>query len=175
MSVGVYGQPIWSPQSLYKTIESHDVTINRRRPTVPLPVYDYRRGVGDAKCMYEVMGGMGADENGPSMSMRDVCLPILANDPNTRMGDYLNCMGDFMQRGMDACGYSYQKDLRPSNCDQQRHPGFVNDVVNAPRYYYPSVDAYNAAWKHYSDLEGDGCGCWSKYQMAPGYMPGYGK
>jgi hypothetical protein len=90
------------------------------------------------------------------------------------MGDYLNCMGDYLQRGSDACGYSYQKNLRPSNYDAARHPGFVHDMVNAPRYYYPSVEAYNAAYKHYSDLESEGYGNWSKSQMSPSYTWGYG-
>lgn len=167
-------QNIWNPKDLYKPLAHSSSTINRRRPTVPLRALDYRSGVGDPKCMYEVTGGGGVYDTGPSMSMRDVCSPILLNDPSTRMGDYLNCMADYMQRGTNACGYSYQKNLRPENYDDAPHPNFVREVVNAPQYFYPSVEAYNAAYKHYSDLEKDGYGNWTKTQMSPTYTYHYG-
>jgi hypothetical protein len=167
-------QTIRSPKDLYKPLSNRFSTVNRLRPTVPLRALDYRSGVGDPKCFYEVTGGDGVYDTGPSLSMRDVCAPILLNNPATRMGDYLNCMGDFLQRGSDACGYSYQKNLRPSNYDNARHPKFVDEVVNAPRYYYPSVEAYTAAYKHYSDLEEEGYGKWTKTQMSPSYTYHYG-
>lgn len=167
-------QTIWSPKDLYKPLAEKGVSINRRRPTVPLYVYDYRSGMGDPKCLYEVTGGNGVSENGPSMSMQDVCAPILQADPSSRYGDYLNCMGDYMQRGVDACGFSYQKNLRPENYDAARHPNFVHDMVYAPRYYYPSVDAFNAAVKRYDELERSGYGAWSRDQMSPSYNCGYG-
>ena len=63
-------QTIWSPKKLYKPLAYEGSTINRRRPTVPLRALDYRRGLGDTKCFYEVTGGMAADEKGPSMSMK---------------------------------------------------------------------------------------------------------
>lgn len=167
-------QTIWSPKDVYKPLSHQGSTINRRRPTAPLRALDYRDGVGDPKCFYEVTGGFAVSDKGPSMSMQDVCAPILSGDPRTRMGDYLNCMGDYMQRGSDACGFSYQKNLRPSNFDDSRHPEFLEDMVNAPRYYYPSVGAYNAAYKHYDDLEREGYGCWAKPQMSPSYTYRYG-
>lgn len=169
-----YLQTIWSPRDLYKPLAHQGSTINRRRPTLPLRALDYRDGVGDDKCFYEVTGGFAVSEKGPSLSMRDVCAPILQANPDALMGDYLNCMADYMQRGNDACGFSYQKNLRPSNYDDAQHPQFLNDMVNAPRYYYPSVDSYNAAYKHYDDLEKDGYGCWSKTQMSPTYTYHYG-
>lgn len=167
-------QTIWNPQKLYKPLAHEGSTINRRRPTVPLRALDYRRGLGDTKCFYEVTGGAAADENGPSMSMRDVCAPILQANPNTLMGDYLSCLGDYMKRGSDACGFSYQKNLRPENYDDAPHPHFVQDMVKAPRYYYPSVDAYNAAIKWNDNLERSGYGCWTKEQMSPSYTYHYG-
>jgi hypothetical protein len=167
-------QTIWSPRDLYKPLAYSGSTINRRRPTVPLRVYDFRRGVGDDKCFYEVTGGFAVDEHGPSMSMQDVCSPILLNDSSTRMGDYLNCMGDYMKRGSDACGFSYQKNLRPENYDDARHPQFVKDMMFAPKYYYPSTDAFAAAYKRNDDLEHEGYGCWRKQQMSPSYTYHYG-
>lgn len=171
---GATFQTIWSPKKLYKPLSHAGSTINRRRPTVPMRALDYRRGLGDTKCFYEVTGGFAVDENGPSMSMQDVCAPILRANPDSLMGDYLNCMGDYMKRGSDACGFSYQKNLRPENYDNAPHPEFVHDMVEAPKYYYPSVDAYNAAVKWNDDLERSGYGCWTKEQMSPSYTYHYG-
>jgi hypothetical protein len=167
-------ESIWSPRDLYKPLAHRTSTINRRRPTAPLRALDFRDGLGDAKCFYEVTGGFAVDDHGPSLSMRDVCAPILQADPSSRMGDYLNCMGDYMKRGSDACGFSYQKDLRPENYNAQRNPGFTSDMVFAPRYYYPSAGAFNAAYKRYDDLEREGYGCWTKQQMSPSYTYNYG-
>jgi hypothetical protein len=149
-------------------------SINRKRPSRPLEMLNFRRGVGDLVCLREVTGGPGGPYTPLAQSASDVCDPILQRNPNSRMGEYLDCVNNVMTEGINACGFSYKKwpqvdqftknqclsNEKLSQSPAERTCELLNNVVYRKNYHYPSKEAFEASKSHWTQIGDEGFHSW---------------
>jgi|SRR3989344_8438 len=132
--------------TLYK--RAPGVSINRPRPSGPLPILNMRTGAGDAVCAYECTGGSGGPSLPNSIPAKDVCTPLLGRDGGNAAGDFLTCYDQSLNACISACGFSYMSRGTPTDCGA----GDFKTCQQKNSLFFPSVDAFKAAKRAHAHL-----------------------